>query len=49
MCFLQNPGSAFCDAIGIPVWYSYTDIQGARQWHDEIGRALQRVTGSSAG
>ena len=26
----------------IPVWYSDTDIQGARQWHDEIGRALQR-------
>lgn len=26
----------------IPVWYSDTDIQGAQQWHDEIGRALQR-------
>ena len=26
----------------IPVWYSETDIQGAQQWHDEIGRALER-------
>ena len=26
----------------IPVWYSDTDIQGAQQWHDEIGKALQR-------
>ena len=26
----------------IPVRYSDTDIQGARQWHDEIGKALQR-------
>lgn len=26
----------------IPVWYSDTDIQGAEQWHDEIGRALER-------
>ncbi len=27
---------------GIPVWYSRTDIRGSQQWHDEIGRALQR-------
>lgn len=27
---------------GIPVWYSETNIQGAQQWHDEIGAALQR-------
>lgn len=27
---------------GIPVWYSGTDIVGAAQWHDEIGRALER-------
>ena len=27
---------------GIPVWFSETDIQGAEQWHDEIGAALQR-------
>ena len=27
---------------GIPVWYSETNIQGAQQWHDEIGVALQR-------
>lgn len=23
----------------IPYWYSATDINGAKQWHDEIGRA----------
>lgn len=27
---------------GIPVWYSQTNILGAQQWHDEIGRALIR-------
>ena len=27
---------------GVPVWYSATNILGAQQWHDEIGRALQR-------
>lgn len=27
---------------GIPVWYSPTHIKGAQQWHDEIGRALER-------
>jgi hypothetical protein len=27
---------------GIPVWYSTTNILGAQQWHDEIGKALQR-------
>ena len=27
---------------GIPVWYSRTNILGARQWHDEIGEALIR-------
>ena len=27
---------------GIPSWYSRTDILGAQQWHDEIGRALNR-------
>jgi len=26
----------------ISFWYSETDIQGARQWHDEIGRALAK-------
>ena len=26
----------------IPVWYSETNIKGAQQWHDEIGRALKR-------
>ena len=27
---------------GVPVWYSESNIVGARQWHDEIGRALNR-------
>lgn len=27
---------------GLSVWYSNTDIVGARQWHDEIGAALRR-------
>src|SRR6266496_3692548 len=25
----------------VPVWYSQVDIQGAKQWHDEIGRGLK--------
>lgn len=29
-------------AHGVPVWYSQTNVIGARQWHDEIGAALQR-------
>ena len=27
---------------GLAVWYSRTNIRGARQWHDEIGAALNR-------
>lgn len=27
---------------GIPLWYSATNIVGAKQWHDEIGAALAR-------
>lgn len=27
---------------GVPVWYSRKDVLGAQQWHDEIGRALER-------
>jgi len=27
---------------GVPVWYSATNVVGAQQWHDEIGRALGR-------
>lgn len=27
---------------GVPVWHSPTNIVGAQQWHDEIGRALKR-------
>ena len=26
----------------VPVWYSATNIVGADQWHDEIGKALAR-------
>ena len=26
----------------VPVWYSHVNIIGARQWHDEIGNALNR-------
>ena len=26
----------------VPVWYSGTSIVGAKQWHDEIGKALTR-------
>ena len=26
----------------VPVWYSATNIVGAKQWHDEIGKALAR-------
>ena len=27
---------------GVPVWYSETNLVGAQQWHDEIGKALAR-------
>jgi hypothetical protein len=27
---------------GVPVWFAETDIVGAKQWHDEIGKALAR-------
>ena len=27
---------------GLKVWYSKSHLQGAQQWHDEIGRALKR-------
>ena len=29
-------------AHNVPVWYSETNIVGAQQWHDEIGKALVR-------
>lgn len=29
-------------AHGIPVWFSETNLIGAQQWHDEIGKALAR-------
>lgn len=34
--------SATLRSHGVPLWYSTTNIQGAQQWHDEIGRALVR-------
>lgn len=34
--------AAFLRRQGISVWFSPTHIVGARQWHDEIGRALSR-------
>src|ERR1043166_2054630 len=44
-----SAGSTFVNRLvetlrrhGIPVWYSATNIQGAQQWHDEIGAALRR-------
>jgi hypothetical protein len=27
---------------GVPVWYSTERLLGAQQWHDEIGKALER-------
>lgn len=27
---------------GVRVWYSQTNLLGAQQWHDEIGKALAR-------
>jgi hypothetical protein len=29
-------------AHGVRVWYSEKHIEGAKQWHDEIGKALKR-------
>jgi hypothetical protein len=26
----------------VPFWYSKTSLQGAQQWHDEIGKALKK-------
>ncbi len=44
-----NQDRGFLDSLaevmrrhGLPVWYSQTNILGARQWHDEIGAALRR-------
>jgi hypothetical protein len=49
--FLSHSGldRAFVDALGqvldrhgVPYWYSRKSVQGAKQWHDEIGSALDR-------
>ena len=44
-----TPDRPFADRLvealrghGVPVWYSVSDLVGAQQWHDEIGRALGR-------
>jgi hypothetical protein len=29
-------------AHAVPVWFSETNVVGAQQWHDEIGKALRR-------
>ena len=41
----RSVASAVNDVLrrhGVPVWYSPSEIRGAQQWHDEIGRALRR-------
>lgn len=45
----SSPDRAFVDRVvdvlrdhRIAVWYSRTNIAGAQQWHDEIGKALER-------
>ena len=45
----SNQDRGFVDSLaevirrhGVPIWYSQTNILGARQWHDEIGAALRR-------
>lgn len=37
-----TPLGAVLRRHGVPVWYSPTNIIGAQQWHDEIGKALKR-------
>jgi hypothetical protein len=44
-----TPDRSFADRVasvlrghGLPVWYSVTNLVGAQQWHDEIGKALDR-------
>ncbi len=32
----------FLRSRGVAVWYSKTHIKAGQQWHDEIGRALER-------
>ena len=39
---LADALAATLRAHGVRVWYSTTNLQGAQQWHDEIGRALRR-------
>ena len=36
-----EPVARTLTAHGVPVWYSKTNLQGAQQWHDEIGRTLR--------
>ena len=39
--FVSKLAATLCNP-GIPVWYSETNLRGGQQWHDEIGRALER-------
>jgi hypothetical protein len=41
----RGVATRLCDVLrehGVPVWYAPSDLIGAQQWHDEIGRALRR-------
>ena len=44
-----TPDRGFVDPLvdmlrshNVPTWYSVSNLVGAQQWHDEIGRALDR-------
>src|SRR6185436_953300 len=39
---LADALAATLRAHGVRVWYSTTQLRGAQQWHDEIGKALKR-------
>lgn len=39
--FATNIGEVL-EAHGLPYWYSQRNIVGGQEWHDEIGRALER-------
>jgi hypothetical protein len=39
--FASKLAATLCNH-GIPVWYSKTNLKGGQQWHDEIGRSLER-------
>lgn len=41
-CKMAGRIAAILRGHGVPVWYSETNLLGAQQWHDEIGKALER-------